>query len=347
MIDPIFLFNATPSDANKAENVTSDLFAALIEALSNIGNPPNEPAIPLESLKGSKESSTQEADVQNPAYFYAPITLFSPPVSLATEGDAIISETKSEEDTPSTTLEGITTNRYLPHRSLIENPLSNIDTSSHGETVGQSSSLLQGLTSNPIKDQNLNHAALKPVANSIADPAPSPLLKHSDNAPLIPFNDLSNPRFQTDFTQHVKQALPHHTLVPPTEQVIVHVTHAALEKVDKIDITLFPPDLGKVKIEMNIDDDKKVQAVFHVEKAQTMDMLFRDQKNIEQSLNNIGLKVEDGAMRFELSQQQDQSSRQNHGFEKEGELAPIVKTEDDSAITQAISSNQSLIDLAI
>ena len=343
MIGPVFLFNATPSEANKAENVTSDLFAALIEALSHIDNPSNGSATLLESLKGSEEPSRQEVDVQSPAYFYAPITLFSPPVSPVTE----IPKTKSEGDTPASPLDTIAANRNIYPHSLLEYPLSHIDTSPNDQTLGQSLSPLQALTSNPLKDQNLNHVGLKPGASSITEPASSPFLKQSDNVPLLPFNDLPNTRFQTDFAQHAKQALPHHTLIPPTEQVIVHVTHAALEKVDKIDITLFPPDLGKVKVEMAIDDDSKVQAVFHVEKTQTMDMLFRDQKSIEQSLNNIGLKVEDGAMRFELSQQQDQSSQQNQRFEKDGKLVPLVNAEDDSTATQAISSNQSLIDLAI
>lgn len=59
----------------------------------------------------------------------------------------------------------------------------------------------------------------------------------------------------------------------------------------RFQIRLDPPELGRVDVRLNIDSDGNVTAKLVVERSETMEMLMRDNRVLEQALRDAGVKL--------------------------------------------------------
>ena len=88
----------------------------------------------------------------------------------------------------------------------------------------------------------------------------------------------------------------------PAEQVKVHIQQLAKSGADRIQIKLSPASLGRVEVTLEVSPDKAVQAIVYVEKPETLDMLERDARVLQQALEEAGMKLNSDGLMFKHGQ---------------------------------------------
>lgn len=106
----------------------------------------------------------------------------------------------------------------------------------------------------------------------------------------------------------------------------------------RFQIRLDPPELGRIDVKLDIDSNGQVHARLSVEKAETLDLMQRDQRALQQALQQAGLDANKTNLEFSLKQnpfagdQNERSDRQNDGSGEPGEAGA-----DDSDVPQAVT----------
>jgi flagellar hook-length control protein FliK len=103
---------------------------------------------------------------------------------------------------------------------------------------------------------------------------------------------------------------------PAVAQVVVSVTKAAQEGVDRITIKLQPPELGRIDVRLEVGVDGRIQAVFAAERSATVEILQRDVRELERALQNAGLSTDAGSLSFGLKQNGGQNGGAFSAFER-------------------------------
>jgi flagellar hook-length control protein FliK len=115
---------------------------------------------------------------------------------------------------------------------------------------------------------------------------------------------------------------------PVADQIAVQIQKAAGTGSDRIQINLKPAELGRVEIKLEMAHDGRMTAVISADKPETLDMLRQDSRQLLQSLNDAGLKADQGSLSFNLSGQKDETADNDNGrsgksgeADDEGEIA--------------------------
>jgi len=101
-----------------------------------------------------------------------------------------------------------------------------------------------------------------------------------------------------------------HSIV--VDQVAVRVIKAIGDGIDRLSIALNPPELGRVEVRMEIGPQGHVNAVFTADRPQTADMLQRGAQDLSRSLQDAGLRADNGSLSFNLRGQNQQQQQQQH-----------------------------------
>lgn len=97
----------------------------------------------------------------------------------------------------------------------------------------------------------------------------------------------------------------------PNTQVALQIMRAVPQGLDRFSVQLNPAELGSVEIQLDFAEDGHVSALITAERPETLDMLQRDSRALERTLNDTGLQLESGGLSFSLKQEQNQ---QGEGF---------------------------------
>lgn len=91
-------------------------------------------------------------------------------------------------------------------------------------------------------------------------------------------------------------------LVPgtPAEQLAVQVQRAVRDGNSRITVQLNPVELGHVEVQLDFAQDGRVSATILADRPETLDMLQRDARSLERSLQNAGLQTDSGSLSFDL-----------------------------------------------
>lgn len=92
------------------------------------------------------------------------------------------------------------------------------------------------------------------------------------------------------------------SFTPAVEQVAVRVQRAIADGAERIAIQLRPAALGQVDINLEVTHDGRVAAVVMADKADTLEMLQRDARQLERALADAGLRADSGSLSFNLRQ---------------------------------------------
>ena len=84
------------------------------------------------------------------------------------------------------------------------------------------------------------------------------------------------------------------------EQVAVQIHKAANAGQDRINIRLYPADLGRVEVRLEWADDGALRAVISAERSDTLDLLQRDSRALDRALQDAGLKTDSDSLSFDL-----------------------------------------------
>jgi flagellar hook-length control protein FliK len=93
--------------------------------------------------------------------------------------------------------------------------------------------------------------------------------------------------------------------VPETRPTMIHavpmeIGFRALQGQKRFDIRLDPGDLGRVDVRLDISDDGSVKALLTVDRVETLHLLQRDARSLEQAFEQAGLKSSDSSVDIQL-----------------------------------------------
>ena len=90
---------------------------------------------------------------------------------------------------------------------------------------------------------------------------------------------------------------------PPLVQVGVQIATAAARRVDRMIVQLEPAALGRVEVRLDFSHDNRVSALIAADRPETLEILQRDSRALERSLQDAGLRLADNALNFSLRQE--------------------------------------------
>lgn len=138
------------------------------------------------------------------------------------------------------------------------------------------------------------------------------------------------------------------------DQISVNIQKAVKDGKDHFSIRLNPEDLGRIDIRLEIAQDGRLQANISVEKAQTLELLQRDQRSLESALNSTGLKADSDSLNFSLhsdgqafageNNAQDGNGRRGRG---RGTMDADEQAEQDAAIIHTLTLGPGRFDVRV
>ena len=99
-------------------------------------------------------------------------------------------------------------------------------------------------------------------------------------------------------------------------QVAFEVVRQFSQGASRFQIRLDPPELGRIDVRMQVDSDGNVHARMTVERAETLDLMQRDQRSLERALAQAGL--DSGKTSLEFSLRQNPFARDGQGQQQDG-----------------------------
>jgi flagellar hook-length control protein FliK len=169
-------------------------------------------------------------------------------------------------------------------------------------------------------------------ADTVAAPASA---QAGNNAPILPLSlsqSIALP-LSTMFQVAAPKAEASMDAAVPVAGLAVEIVSRAQEGGKRFDIRLDPPELGRVDVRLNVDDAGKVTSHLVVERSETLDLLRRDQPQLERALQQAGLNT-DGGLQFSLRDQnsapRDQTPRGNSAH-----TSQLIVPDDEAAAAEA------------
>lgn len=99
----------------------------------------------------------------------------------------------------------------------------------------------------------------------------------------------------------------------PAEQVKVHIQPLVKSESDRIQVKLSPASLGRVEVMLEVSPDKVVHAIVYAEKPETLDMLERDARVLQQAFEEAGMKFDSDNLMFKHGQSGDSDAELKDG----------------------------------
>jgi len=107
----------------------------------------------------------------------------------------------------------------------------------------------------------------------------------------------------------------------------VEIAASAKSGKSTFEIRLDPAELGRIDVRINVDSAGQVTSHLTVEKPETLSLLQQDAPQLQQALDDAGLKTGSGGLQFSL---RDQSSGQNTGNDTGSNAQRLVISDEDT-----------------
>ena len=118
----------------------------------------------------------------------------------------------------------------------------------------------------------------------------------------------------------------------PVSALAVHIAQQASNGARRFDIRLDPPELGRIEVRLDVSREGQVMTHLVVERAETLDLLQRDARQLERALQDAGLKTSEEDMKFSLKDQGlAQGDDDNFDTEDETDARDASEANDDLA----------------
>ena len=124
----------------------------------------------------------------------------------------------------------------------------------------------------------------------------------------------------------------------PIAGLAVEIVARAQSGSTKFEIRLDPPELGRIDVRLDIDRSGHVTSRLVVDRPETLDLLQRAAPDLEQALQQAGLKTADSGLQFSLRDQNSGGQNQNSS----NPLQPnALALSDDIIAADAVSASYS------
>ncbi len=134
------------------------------------------------------------------------------------------------------------------------------------------------------------------------------------------------------------------------EQVAVQIHKAANAGQDRVNIRLYPADLGRVEVKLEWADDGALRAVISAERSDTLDLLQRDSRALDRALQDAGLKTDSDSLSFDLrSQAERRDKAAEPGTDAPERSGPEDQTDETAAADGAVPhrAHDGVLDLSV
>lgn len=89
----------------------------------------------------------------------------------------------------------------------------------------------------------------------------------------------------------------------PANTIALQMARNLQKGSNRFDIRLDPPEMGRIDVRMEVRKDGHVVAHMSVDRPETLDLLQRDARALQQALNNAGLQADSDSLNFSLRDQ--------------------------------------------
>ena len=121
----------------------------------------------------------------------------------------------------------------------------------------------------------------------------------------------------------------------PLGGLAVEISANAKAGNSRFEIRLDPPDLGRIDVRLDVDRNGQVTSRLFVEKSETLDLLRRDAPQLQQALQDAGLKTSDSGLQFSLRDQNPQQGQSNSNGSGQNPQRLVVVDDDAAAAASA------------
>jgi hypothetical protein len=83
-------------------------------------------------------------------------------------------------------------------------------------------------------------------------------------------------------------------------QIAVQIYRGVQQGADRISIHLSPAELGRIEVKLDLSHDGRVHAAIAADRPETLNLLQRDARGLEQALQDAGLTADSGGLTFNL-----------------------------------------------
>ncbi len=176
-----------------------------------------------------------------------------------------------------------------------------------------------------------SESAARPAAAETAQAQPAT----QPSTPQTPTAAASPTSFAAEVAQKVAAQTSSAGSVVPVHALAVTIAARANAGGTRFDIRLDPAELGRIDVQLTIDREGRVKSKLVVEKQETLDLLQRDQRNLERALSQAGVQTGDNSLEFSLKDQGSQNSRDRQAEDGSHLRQVVIEDPDTVAALQA------------
>ena len=321
---------ATPVQQPQAIEKKSATGAVDVVATKESATPFQAQAVstPLENITAADPANAAKRETPStPAATATPAIPVTPtvPATPATSATPANPATRATAATPASP--AVTTKRAAPVSAaepgiIAEQPQGN---SQNGKPIDAASTSvvpsLSGESQNSSPDSGQQapnastHQVTSPAAVAIAPALPTIIAAQQLNTSLI--------------------ATPHGAV--PLDALAVHIARKFEQGSSEFEIRLHPADLGQLDITLSVAEDGRVQATLRAERPETLELLQRDARTLEQQLRHAGLDVGSNALSFSLSNGQNQRHAPNPAWPAFADANDAASLAHDQALSNYVA----------
>tara|TARA_R110002110_G_C13459581_1_gene718067 strand:- start:1524 stop:3053 length:1530 start_codon:yes stop_codon:yes gene_type:complete len=126
----------------------------------------------------------------------------------------------------------------------------------------------------------------------------------------------------------------------PAATIALQMARNLQKGLSRFDIRLDPPEMGRVDVRMEVRKDGHVAAHMIVDRPETLDLLQRDARALQQALNNAGLQADSDSLNFTLRDQNADTGTPD--FANGGTGGHVSEDMEDAAATPLYNVNLSI-----
>jgi len=272
----------------------------------NGGDGGQTPSAPIPTTNVSQQNGSQT----NPASASTTATASGP-----------LGATAGQEDTSATVANsGIDVRKEIAGQNKTQDGNASVQASAQGQS-GKSSD------GNPAQiaaqsTQNVASKLTSEPAHLITASAPESASIDLRNQPMGTFADFSRPIEKQPMVLTIRAATSGGNPSLPVDTLALHISRNLSNGVNKFQIRLDPPELGRIDVKMEVGQDGRVQTTLAADRPETLDLLQRDAKLLQRALDDAGLKSDNGSLNFSLRDQEGNSGQSaNAGSNDQGSAA--------------------------
>ena len=121
-------------------------------------------------------------------------------------------------------------------------------------------------------------------------------------------------------------------------QIAVMIARQASNGVNRFQIRLDPPEMGRIDVRLDLDKSGALHARLTVERPETLDLLQRDARALERALGQSGLDNAKTNLEFSLKQNPFSHQDSNQGQPGHPDLVPLLGEDETTSETDTAAS---------